>query len=292
MSETIQIFGEQFDNVNGLKAYRPDGTEVKFKINDGQANWITDPIPTDNKMHLWVEISSDDPWTVDVFTGNTRGNIDFGDGTETESITNHSGQWGATHIYNKKGQYNITINPTSNLYIAQRGLIASNSPNYINTQKSILRRVYIPTGTLNNVGQYWVQNDSSLSKIDFAEPVGESMLKVCQYAFNGAIFLREINIPEGITSIDPKAFQNCNVLTKVTLPSTITTISNNAFASAGVLSYHIKAQTPPTLESTNAFYNISSSCIFYVPYSEDHSILEAYKTATNWSTYADKIQEE
>ena len=30
----------------------------------------------------------------------------------------------------------------------------------------------------------------------------------------------------------------------------------------------------------------------YVPYSSDHSILEAYKTATNWSTYASLMVEE
>ncbi len=30
MSETLQIFGEQFTNVTGIKAYKPDGTEVVF----------------------------------------------------------------------------------------------------------------------------------------------------------------------------------------------------------------------------------------------------------------------
>ena len=38
MSETIQIFGEQFDNVNGLKAYRPDGTEVIYSDDESSIN--------------------------------------------------------------------------------------------------------------------------------------------------------------------------------------------------------------------------------------------------------------
>ncbi len=42
--------------------------------------------------------------------------------------------------------------------------------------------------------------------------------------------------------------------------------------------------TPPTL-GTSAFYNINSICKIYVP---DASVT-AYKSATNWNTYADYI---
>jgi hypothetical protein len=56
--------------------------------------------------------------------------------------------------------------------------------------------------------------------------------------------------------------------------------------------YHFKPTTPPTLANSNAFQNIPSDCIIYVPYSADHSILNAYKTATNWSSQASKMQEE
>jgi hypothetical protein len=55
--------------------------------------------------------------------------------------------------------------------------------------------------------------------------------------------------------------------------------------------YHLAPTTPPTL-GTGVFNNIVDDCVIYVPYSEDHSILNAYKTAANWSTYASKIQEE
>jgi hypothetical protein len=43
--------------------------------------------------------------------------------------------------------------------------------------------------------------------------------------------------------------------------------------------------TPPTLANKNAFNNINSICKIYVP---DASVT-AYKTATNWVTYADYI---
>jgi hypothetical protein len=52
--------------------------------------------------------------------------------------------------------------------------------------------------------------------------------------------------------------------------------------------YHLKPTTPPTLGNTNAFYNIPTDCIIYVP----KGCLEAYQNATNWSTYAKYMQEE
>lgn len=52
----------------------------------------------------------------------------------------------------------------------------------------------------------------------------------------------------------------------------------------------IRATTPPTLAGTNPFYGSALSAI-YVPYSSDHSILEAYKTATNWSSFSSKFTE-
>ena len=42
--------------------------------------------------------------------------------------------------------------------------------------------------------------------------------------------LKEIIIPEGITSIDEEAFEGCVDLTKITLPSSLKHIGRNAFA--------------------------------------------------------------
>lgn len=69
----------------------------------------------------------------------------------------------------------------------------------------------------------------------------------------------------------------------------VTDTGNTAFQYCyGVAEYHLKPTTPPTLASTNAFNNIPSDCIIYVP----KGCLEAYQNATNWATYADHMQEE
>ena len=80
---------------------------------------------------------------------------------------------------------------------------------------------------------------------------------------------------------------------KLFVPETVNYIGATAFVYNSFLEeIHLLPETPPTLANTNAFNSISSNAVFYVPYSEDHSILEAYQTATNWSTYASKMQEE
>lgn len=100
-------------------------------------------------------------------------------------------------------------------------------------------------------------------------------------------------IPESVTRILRQLFYECSVLTTLTIPSGVTSIADQAFYNCrGMAEYHLKPTTPPTLSNTNAFQNIPSDCVIYVPYSSDHSILTAYQSATNWATYASYMQEE
>ena len=80
---------------------------------------------------------------------------------------------------------------------------------------------------------------------------------------------------------------------KFFVPASVTSLGNRTFDSSPYcVEYHFASTVPPTMSNTNVFTGIRSDAIIYVPYSADHSILEAYQTATNWSTYASKIQEE
>ena len=71
-----------------------------------------------------------------------------------------------------------------------------------------------------------------------------------------------------ITTIKPGAFYNCTKLSKFALPN-ITSV--------------------PTLSSTNNFYNTpiaNGTGYIYVP----DDLVESFKSATNWNTYADQIK--
>lgn len=112
-------------------------------------------------------------------------------------------------------------------------------------------------------------------------------------AFGYCESLTSVDIPSGATYIASQAFRSCYSLTRMTIPASITSIGQTAFQSCcGIKEYHFLRTTPPTLSNTNAFSSIVSDCVMYVPYSADHSILNAYKTASNWSTYASRMQEE
>lgn len=112
------------------------------------------------------------------------------------------------------------------------------------------------------------------------------------YAVSGCQSLNKSFISNANTEIQGQCFRYNYSLTKITIPNTITSILSLAFGDCfNLIEIYMKPTVPPTLDSTS-FSNVPSSCVIYVPYSADHSVLNAYKTATNWSTYASQIVEE
>lgn len=128
--------------------------------------------------------------------------------------------------------------------------------------------------------------------------------RVCDTCCN----LRHIIIPDGITQLQG-ALCDDGRITELVIPNSVTTIQSIArgcynlkyiYIGSGMTNMnagyifrdsifleevHIAAVTPPTLQST--VFPAESSFIgtIYVPAES----VEAYKTATNWSAYADKI---
>lgn len=174
-----------------------------------------------------------------------------------------------------------------------------------------LSSIIIPNG-VTNIKSYTFQYCRTLSSIT----IPDGVTKINAYAFQYCYNLSSIIIPDGVTSIGSNAFQYCRTLSSIkisdgitgigsytftdclslssiTIPDKMKTIGASAFQNCyGMAQYHITSTTPPSLPYLNAFSNIPADCIIYVPYSEDHSILAAYKAATNWSTYASRMQEE
>jgi hypothetical protein len=101
-------------------------------------------------------------------------------------------------------------------------------------------------------------------------------------AFYNCTNLTDVSFP-AVTSIGDTAFLNCTNLTTVSFPL-VTIIGNEAFRICPYLtSVTILVTTPPTLGS-NVFPNSTNLQIF-VPADS----VEVYKTATGWSTYANRI---
>lgn len=85
-----------------------------------------------------------------------------------------------------------------------------------------------------------------------------------------------------------KNFDNCfsgNKLDHVKLPISFSNLGNGAFSGNSTLRYIIASTViPQTIGSTT--FQSTNNCPIYVP----DASLEAYKTATNWTTYADRIK--
>lgn len=103
--------------------------------------------------------------------------------------------------------------------------------------------------------------------------------------------LRVCILSETMTSIAQAFFNRCMNLTKLTIPASVTSIANAFQSCVGLRELHMKRETPPDLTAA-IDSGVPSDMIIYVPYSSDHSILNAYKEATNWSTRASNIVEE
>jgi len=144
-------------------------------------------------------------------------------------------------------------------------------------------RISIPL-SVTTLGESVFATNSGLT--DVVIPSG--IENISNYAFLNCSTLSKVIIPQGVKTIGLYAFQSTFSLAAITLPSTITNINNSAFSNCVSLKeFHIKATTPPTLGSS-VFSSVSNDFVIYVPTAS----VNAYKSASGWSSYSTKIQGE
>ena len=143
------------------------------------------------------------------------------------------------------------------------------------TQRKIMEKDYSPfKGVV----------DDSLTEVT-AEML-DGVTTISDLAFYQSANLTSVDIPSSVTIIGKQAFYSCSSLTSVTIPSSVTSIGAYAFNFCNRLeSVTVEATTPPTL-GYMAFDFTSANLVIYVPAES----VEAYKTASYWSTYASRIQ--
>jgi|LSQX01.2.fsa_nt_gb hypothetical protein len=116
--------------------------------------------------------------------------------------------------------------------------------------------------------------------------IPDSVSSIGGYDFYYCFSLTNITIPDSVSSIGDRAFYYCYSLTSINIPESVSSIGSEAFYFCrSILKYVFNRTTPPTLANTSAFTGINSIAKIYVP---DASVT-AYKSATNWKTYANYI---
>lgn len=115
--------------------------------------------------------------------------------------------------------------------------------------------------------------------------IPDGVTSISSNAFAGCYALASIKIPEGVTSIGSSAFWGCYALASITIPESVTSIDSNAFAYCYGLGFiKFRRATPATVSNADAWSNVPTDCIIYVP----QGSLSAYTSNSKYpssSTY-------
>ena len=147
---------------------------------------------------------------------------------------------------------------------------------------SSLASITIPN-SVTSIGSNMFYDCYSLASIT----IPNSVTSIGISAFYDCYSLTSIKIPNGVTSIGDSAFKSCYSLTSIKIPNGVTSIEAGTFYSCYVVAFYdfTAHTTVPTLANTNAFTGIPADCQIRVP----APLVDTWKAATNWSTYADHI---
>jgi len=280
---------------------------------------------TDGKSYLFITLTTVTGLSPTLYLNKSTTSlmtVNWGDGTTSTSTT--SGNQNLTHTYSSAGNYMITVdNSLGGTYAFGNGTTTTSC---FYTSASILTILYLGKYISNTVA-YGFNNHSSLVYVSNSALLSQTgtfrlcsnlihlnvpnisgfnlliyYLQAC-YMLRHVVFpnnisvrfasntldscstLQDFIIPSTMTIMADQSFQSCISLMKMDIPGGITILGDKEFSNcAHVIQYTFNPLTPPSI-SSNTFQSINPICKIYVP---DASV-NAYKAATNWSTYANYI---
>jgi hypothetical protein len=143
----------------------------------------------------------------------------------------------------------------------------------------------IDASKFTGIGEYAFYQCMSLESVDLSSAVA-----IGQYAFNGCSNLATVVMPN-VTSIGANAFQNCKILRRVDIHATVS-IGAKAFSMDGGMENGLRllvlrSETMSTLKSWDALANSASA--YNLKILVPSALIDAYKTDTNWRSWAGMI---
>lgn len=279
----VQGTGQSTTDVMSQKATTDSLNLLEVKLNE---NIVKDP----NKTYLVWKGNSFPNTIFAEFKAPSGCIVDWGDDTvETFEIASEEV---TTHTYTDGFEYhlislsNLGVGIGDEAFYGCTGLIGVTIGNSVTSIGDSafdgcngLTSITIPD-SVTSIGADALSSCSGLTSIT----IPNSVTSIGGQVFSDCNGLTSITIPDSVTSIGGYAmFLRCINLTSVTIGNSVTSIGDAAFYGCDKLKIiRISATTPPTLGS-NAIPTTIEKII--VP----KSAINAYKSATGWSTYADKI---
>jgi hypothetical protein len=139
----------------------------------------------------------------------------------------------------------------------------------------------VMSDSVTTIGDFTFYNCSGITSVTLSA----GLTSIGDGAFNKCS-ITSVTLPAGLTSIGSQAFQATG-LTSVTIPAGVKTIKNYTFNNCSSLtSVTLLRSSIVTLEDTSAFTNTNAALEIFVP----TDLVDSYKAATNWTTYADRIK--
>lgn len=127
--------------------------------------------------------------------------------------------------------------------------------------------------------------------------IPDSVTSISSKAFCGCSSLTSITIPNSVTSIGSSVFSDCTGLTSITIPNSVTSIGNSAFSNCPRLKHiYVSSQIPTDCSGTATFYcdsgvrngyDVYNYAVLHVPMGSK----EEYAAAYEWRYFL-KIKED
>ena len=165
---------------------------------------------------------------------------------------------------------------------------------YVFSDCSNLTSVTIPS-SVTSIGSYTFSNCKALEAVHITDLAAWCNIsfdyRICNPLFyvhhlymNGQE-VKDLVIPEGVTSIGDYVFNECSNLTSVTIPSSVTSIGNEAFCFCrGIKEIYCYAEETPEVKSSydGSFYGVDVSKVLLVVPDE---AVEKYKAHEVWGQF-------
>ena len=134
--------------------------------------------------------------------------------------------------------------------------------------RQLLTRVVLPDGLLS-IPESLLNNCTNLKEV----VIPESVTTIGNHAFFGCAFLEKINLPAGLTEISQSLLGGCTALSEITIPDGVTAIGDSAFQKCASLTEIVLPQGLRRIDG-EAFFGCTGLSYIDIP--------DGLETAGNW----------